>query len=285
MDFLINLYENLKTDEIIKKNIQYRINSSSYRIGQSIRYIEYTFINSKKKFKVSSIETDEILDEILSYSETFKDYNNIVNYVTNKYSYEKGDVEEYIDDLIESQIIVSNLEPITLNIDYFEYLHSKIILFKNKYCNIFHELKSFLDLFNDSNTDFSKVYNDLLNFTESIGIKSKNVLNISTIANYKSNFLDKSLRKEIQNAFNILNMICVRRGNKNISKFIKKFKEKYDTEILPLSIVLDEELGIGYIQNSLYGFGDNNPLLKGFEYIVSKDIVEELEWHTIHDFF
>jgi len=88
----------------------------------------------------------------------------------------------------------------------------------------------------------------------------------------------------LQEGLSTLNKLTIPRGDSLLSDFKKRFYERYESQELPLSKVLDIETGIGY-KNS-FDNGDLNPLIDDIPIpFYSNDNVKELKWTKADDLF
>ncbi len=100
--------------------------------------------------------------------------------------------------------------------------------------------------------------------------------------NYSKNTLNDSLVESIRKGITILNNITIPPKETTLSKFKDAFYERYQEREVPLSNVLDIEIGVGYRQN--IGSGDVNPLIDNLVLPEMNDVnyTTELSWNAFH---
>lgn len=298
--FLHNLVSNLREQQIIKENLIYYINSSLYTISNKCRYFEV--INDYKSgiinFEFSEIDNNYYLDKIIDFTKDGGLYENLI-YKLKEDGLAFNEAKNFIDSLIENNILLSELELSSLNdmnksneenicnvlyrvfkktkskvvYSYFKNLSSDIEIFKNtmplpindSYRIIENQICNLKDNFE------SFPNNSFLN--KELFFETENVLGINTI-------------KTVKRAANIYNKLLY--GNKVIVKkrldyFKDEFIKRYEKEFIPLSIVLDIETGIGYDSSFNSAGIDDSPLIKNFP--TNSDIkIDDIRWSIFDDY-
>ena len=104
------LAQKLSEIPAIKYSLKYTLNSSIYRIGEEIRYIEYSYIDGQRKHQISSIIWSDYIQLVLDLCKTGAKIQEIVLHLI------EDDISEeqatfFVEQLIDSQLLVSELEP------------------------------------------------------------------------------------------------------------------------------------------------------------------------------
>lgn len=111
MDFLHLVCIKLLENKDIKTNLKFYSNSSLYEVGNTFRYAKYSFEGSVRTYKLTRVDKDSNLQSILRLTGNGVTYYEIVMYLC-EIGYAQEDAIGYIDLLIESQLLVSELVPI-----------------------------------------------------------------------------------------------------------------------------------------------------------------------------
>lgn len=270
MQFLCTLSQELSKLPEIKENIKFYPNTSIYRIGKLCRYIEYQNTTSGRKHQIVSVKCSVYLDTILKIARKGVKINEILSYLT-KNEIEYDYALEYIEELIDSQILVNNLSPSVTGNDYF----SKII-------GILKELniqKQIMDTLNDIqemlhqldciyinyvSQQHMALYHGIIQKIKEIKIPFQEncLFQIDMTRSLKESILGKDIVEELESAMIFLNKINFGNQKNIIDQFKQAFHNRYEDREVSLMEVLDPEIGIGYpIKN---GVGDLSPLLNDF---------------------
>ena len=94
----------------IKLLLKFFPNSSFYQVGEEIRYIEYSYVNGQRKHQISAIDWSEYIQLVLDLCKFGKTIEEIIpNIIDDDISEEEA--TSFVEKLIESQLLVSELEP------------------------------------------------------------------------------------------------------------------------------------------------------------------------------
>jgi len=126
MHYLCALAQDIGTSEEVRKNVKYYPNSSIYVFGNKLRYVEYYYKKSKRIHQISSVDFSEYLEKILEITKTGLYFAEIIINVMHIFSEENIEATEVIDfikELIENQVLVSELEPEITGKDFLFQIH------------------------------------------------------------------------------------------------------------------------------------------------------------------
>ncbi|MGG8495317.1 lantibiotic dehydratase [Tenacibaculum sp. TC6] len=269
MTFLMKLIHTMNKRQEIKSKLKYFPNNTCYALGDEIRYIEVIENNSDINFKLSTVNKDEVLSFVLKETDkglSLKELHNVL--LDNLEGVEKEEIDEYIEELIRSQIITSSLD-ICLNHE--SPLKQLILFFEenfmkepNEYINTVFNLLNELDK-GLMYLDNAPKYNDISKYKKIISVAQKSELefnpkylintNLKKNVEKKAPFLFQKDLKKINKAIQILSLFTPKTflnkyvPNRNLKKFIEAYMKRYEARQMPLLSVLDNVTGIGYIQD------------------------------------
>jgi hypothetical protein len=250
MHFLVALSEHLLSLPNIKNNLLFFPNNSIHQLGNKIRYIEYENKDGKRDYIISSAPLSEELEQILAFSEAGKTIDQLAAILVNEdISFE--DAKEFIDELIENQVLISELNPTVSGDDFLELIISSLNrmgAYKEKEILIVIKNKiNELDL-NFGNT--SKIYSEIEEQIKRLHLKYEKKYLFQTDLYFDDEInLSYQWKKELKKGISFLNKITVPYKETALEKFKKAFQERFDNEEVALSYALDSEIGIGYLQN------------------------------------
>jgi len=265
MNYLCALIQNISQKKEIRSKIKYYPNTTLYSVSNQLRYVEYTYQNTYRKHNIISVDNSPYLQTVLKFAEKGENIDFLANKLVNDdITFEEA--EEFILELIDNQLLVSELEPAVTGNDVLD-------TFIKKLCDInknFYILKPLFEiqklLIKINGLQIGKtisLYDEIITNIKAIGIDydpkflfQTDVVKPPIYAN-----VSKSIIQEILEAVVFLNKITPNYENSNLDNFKTAFYNRYEDREMPLSIVLDNEIGIGYpIRND----GDIDPLLKEF---------------------
>lgn len=224
------------------------INSSLFEKAEVYRYNDYKVSNRKREYFLSEMEKSPYLDHIISAANNGVKFNELINLLLSD-NISKEEAIEYIEELVENQILESDLIPQLTGNDLLQYLIDQIqkqdypdtvlinqlYLIKNKLCNINHD---------DAIVSYLNVQRCLHDISPEI--KSKNSIQTDLKIVLSTNNLCPDLPKRIINQVQELLPIIPDYEIKDMEGFKKRFIAKYEGQEISLLEALDSDIGIGY---------------------------------------
>lgn len=252
MNFICFLIKNIENIPEIRNNLLFYTNDSIYKVGKKIRYIEYLQNINKRKYQISSIEINKYLDKILKISQKGISFENLIKFLEN-YGFDIETIKNFIENLIQNQIIISDFLPILTGLELYDFLEQKISNFNLQNNPI---SKFISDLGNDvKSLDNSAIgekiekYDILKDKIKAFvpNLDEKNLFQIDLINSTKENKLSREIIEDIYQGLCHINKLSAKRTETNISKFKMEFFKRYETAEIPLLVALDNEIGLGYL--------------------------------------
>ncbi len=249
----------------IRREVCYYSNNTLYKVGKCIRYIEYKYLNKRRMHTISSVERSKYLDAILKKAASGIRIKEIERYL-NEQEIEEQEAQLFIESLIQSQLLVSELD---VNIAGESYLNKLItILGKINLEDNTHRLLDSLCSINDllKKIDIGMTH-PLVNYHKIVDIISgipvpytENYL-FQVDATRKSTVatLGEPVIAELQSVLSFFSKMGEMKYSSSLDKFRTVFYERYEEREVPLAIALDSELGIGYPAG--HGIGDISPIV------------------------
>jgi thiopeptide-type bacteriocin biosynthesis protein len=247
----------------IKFSLKFSPNSSVYRVGEEIRYIEYSYQDGQRKHKISAIDWSEYIHLVLDLCKFGKTINEIVpNLIADDISEE--DAIGFIEQLIESQLLVSELEPAITGEEFTSQIKSILSNHNNisELLNNIERLLSKIDL--KTNNDIS-VYQEVIEIIKNFGIPFEDgkLFQTDLIKKFNKKYLNCEYQNVLIEIYNLFKKIAINPENQKLKEFKKKYNERYETRELPILLALDTEVGIGYGEQ---GKSKNTPIAEGLTF-------------------
>lgn len=251
MHFLVALSEYFVTIPRIKNKIHFFPNNSIYRIGNRIRYIEYEYNNGKRDYIISSAQLSEQLQQILDFSNSGKLIDDIAEILIDS-EITKNDAIEFIDELIENQVLVSELEPNVSGPDFLERLISiSKEIGNNHETEILFSIQGKLQKLDQNMGNPISKYTEIEELIKHFPIEYEQKYLFQTDLYRSKEFnLSPHWKKKLKKGISFLNKISLPNEDSHFSAFKKAFNERFETQEVPLALALDTEIGIGYRQNT-----------------------------------
>lgn len=268
MNFLVALANNIEKIDFIKQQLIFSPNKTIYQVDKNIRYIEYVYINGKRNHQIASLYNSKYITKILNFSKNGALFKDIAKSILN----ENIDLElatEFLNDLIDNQILISNLEPSIVGVEFYDQIIEILVPLKNT-SHLVRELKNIKKLI--SNLDKS-IGNQISQYQEIISLAQKleteldlkYLFQTDMTLTTSANTININVIKEVKKAISFLNILSVNSENKNLSDFKKRFLTRYDDREISLAHALDTEIGIGYLETG--NQGDLNPLIDDLNFV------------------
>jgi len=262
MNYLIALSQNLAKEPSIKKQLLFYPNSSLYRIGNEWRYIEYYYKNNRRIHQMVSLEDDDYLRTIISAVKPGAYLNDLAECLVDD-EITMEDASAFIDELVNSQLLISELEPSVSGPEF----SVQLITCLKKLKGIDSLIKTIVQANQQVQSLDKKLgnpaegYRKITDSLKKLGTKFelKHMFQTDMVLQLKENQLSEGIRDKALKAMAIMTKITPPRDETILSQFGKAFYERFENREVPLARALDVEVGVGYKQNQ--GSGDVNHLI------------------------
>lgn len=257
MFYLVSLTNNLIKNDKIKNSVRFYANSTIYSYHNELRYIEYKYYGLKRSHEIVSVEKSEVLDFLLDFSKEGYLITEIANKLITKYpDVEYHEALDYINQIIENQLLVSELEPLVVGLDYFTHLRQIISKIEDidEIKNIIEEVAEKIEKLDIKIESQISSYKEITTLLEELNTRfdTKFLFQTDLKIAVHTNTLDKKAIKDIREGIIILNQLSPYMENYFLHNFKKKFIEKFGESEIPLSIALDSDLGILYTESTYH---------------------------------
>ena len=262
MNYVCALAKDLAEIPEIKEQILFYPNNSLYRIGDKIRYVEYTFKNAMRSHHISAVDASEYLLKVVNEAKQGKRLNDLANLVFDD-EVTIDDAKEFIDEMVDAQVLTSELEPTVIGIDPLEQMIAVLDKYSDnkavsdiicKLANINVSLKSIRDKAENSENNLEQYENIKKQLSEfSTTYDEKFLFQADMLLKPVVNTVSSGISDSIYKTMEFLNRITPYFENDNLKNFKEAFYSRYEEEEVPLAHALDTESGIGYLQNTYNG--------------------------------
>ncbi|MCK0125295.1 lantibiotic dehydratase family protein [Gelidibacter sp. F2691] len=250
MNFLCSLAQELENKSDVRNQLKYFPNTSIYRLGDHLRYIEYRYEKTIRHHFMVSIDYSEYIGRILDKAQLGATINDLVVLIIDS-DISSVEASIFINQLIDSQVLISSISPSVTGEHYFSII--KNIINNNEIQNVLIKTEDILKKINTNTIGTGlKYYNELCETLVSINVDfdQKYLLQTDLITSFKKNVLSLDVLKDVEGVLSFLNKLMHFEENIKITNFKNNFYERYEDEEIPLILALDVETGVGY------GFGN-----------------------------
>ncbi|MEO6282319.1 MAG: lantibiotic dehydratase [Dyadobacter sp.] len=240
----------LTTCSVVRKQLKLFPNTSLYPTGNAnYRYIEYIHHNTQNQYFISALDDSEALSLILDRSKSGATIPELVLALA-AHGNACEESLEFVDLLIENQILEFEIGPQVVDGDHFLKLISQVSLLENT-ANIVANLRGMQQVL-ERKTDLPAIHTALDLELKSIGItpEKPNILKVDSYFSPGKNQLDDAVVKEISEMIGKAMVLNQSRLPEDIQKFKERFLKKFHDREVPLALALDDDTGVGYGQGS-----------------------------------
>ncbi len=286
MNFLVALSQDLAKKEKIQENLLFYPNSSLYKSGDKLRYVEYYYVKGTRQHRIVEVDDSYYLQKVLLQANQGTYLPDLISELT-VLDVPYDDAKSYISELVENQLLVSELEPSVSGPEFMEQIMKTLRKVGNAQfeAKILGKTKDLLEKIDENIGNSPGVYLDLGKHIEKLStpFELKYLFQTDMKLEPQTNQISKLVINDVKKGMVLLNKLTMSPSNNNLSIFKQAYIERYDRREMPLSTVLDTETGIGYLQEA--SSGDINPLVDDLILPLkeSKYKPREIEWNRIHD--
>jgi len=288
MNYLVALSQDLITNKKIREQLLFFPNSSIYKAGPQLRYIEYKYFNSRRHHHIVAVDDTEYLAVVLEKASHGASLSQLAALlVDDEITIEEA--TEFIEELVSSQLLISELEPSVSGPEFLDQI-----------CNVLERLQGVEDILaalkeadkkitaiDQSIGNNPSVYLELSEFLQELDtdFELKFMFQTDMVLENTKNILSTTVVDDIRKGFALLNRMTFPQTTTTLTKFKDAFHERFEEREVPLSTALDVEIGIGYKQDQ--GAGDVNPLVDNIMIPgrQSKNPIMEVRWSSINSYF
>lgn len=252
MNYLFTIIRKIEKIPSVEKQVTLFKNNSIYCTLLSYRYAEYSILNNQRQYKLVSVERNEYIDKVLEMASKGANIIELSNMLADFTESTYEEAYEFIKQMWESQLLVSDLEPSVTGSDPFCVLQEKLDKIRDIPIDL-NELFVVTEMIKNisSINSYIEIENRLKQIFQ-IPLP-KNTIQVDLFLSLKKNKISKSVIDSVFAQLNELMVFARLLRSASLDEFKTKFLEKFEEQEIPLNIALDAELGVGYS-----GLSNNN---------------------------
>jgi|GEM_PF-118536 len=271
MEVLIRIGKELMNLAHIQSQLNYFPNSSLYKVPpNTLRYVEYRFKKEGegRSYHLVSIEENEYVTNLLEKAKEGATIHALgIGLTSFDPEISKEEAEDFINELIQEQVLVSEFEPNLSGQDFLKEILQTLTKYKGT-VEIQDWIKNIMRLL-DSVNRFSpneniEIYKQIQITLKQLNIpfKVNHVIQIDLFKKAAENQLSYRHKKNLHQLIKLYMHWARQAENTRINNFTEKFVRIYEDQMIPLVEALDPEFGICY-ETTTSKHQDNVPFLDG----------------------
>lgn len=258
MHYLCALSQQLALLPGIRNNLLYFSNSSAYTIGDELRYVEYIYVNGKRIHQISAVSTSEYLDKVVNAAYNGATVQQLCNWLVED-NITAEEALGFIDELINAQVLVSEMEPAITGKEFLEQLIEVLERINKEQeaatadvLQVLRQVACLLQQLDASEDNDIAPYRKVMELLAMLGVDydESRLFQTDVIKQVSGNGISVKVQQQLGEALTVLNKLSCFKENPHLQSFIRRFCERYEDREMPLLEVLDSDAGIGYTENS-----------------------------------
>lgn len=272
MDYLGALCHHLSTAKPLREQLLYRTNSTLYRAPGRWRYVESKLDRRARSYRLVAVEPTDYLEATFLRARSGARLESLAQaLVDNDPSVDLEEAKGFIDELVDSQLLVSELEPLVTGVEPIHDLIARLEQYAEGRApaGILRRVNTMIEAIDGDGLGISSSrYRAIAKELEVLPgpVELPRLFQVDLIKPAAASSLSKRLADEVLEGIDVLHRVS-RPGNRRdaLSRFCETFNERYGDQEIPLLEALDEESGIGFdvLESPA---SDDLPLLHGLAF-------------------
>jgi len=286
MNFLVALAQQIASDEHIKYKLLFYPNTSIYKSGKNVRYIEYSQENNNREYSIEAVKNTPYINSILLSAQKGSTLKTIAKSITRD-DICFNDALQFVEELATNQLLVSELEPSMTGDDFLIQIIDRLqrIIPDDL---ILNDLRDLSDALIQIDKNMGNAIDSYLTISHAIKkfktpFELKYRYQTDLYPKIETNRLSRSTFQAVKRGMKLLNRMTLKDTDTQLDRFKIAFIKRYKEKEIPLSVALDIEMGIGYIQNNT--IADYTPILDDLQLPEKKEFTFRLAWNSIDNIF
>lgn len=253
MSYLLQLAMHIEEDAEINCHLKFFPNSSIYIMGDEYRFLESENIETRQGYKITAVSKSSHLNKVLKQAESGVTLIELLDNLCDEYGISDQDAFLYISELVDSQILVSELEPTVTGSEYFNHILTILRRLRSipSANRIYRILKQVEKQFQDMDKQIwnsPEAYQLIVSKLNVFGVKpdQNRLIQVDSFSDFSDARLSHKYQENLKSGITALARLQNPKKNDDLNRFIHKFNERYEGQTVSLSEALDTETGIGY---------------------------------------
>ncbi len=253
-DYLFALTSCLTRDSTLRVQLRYWPNSSLHRVGDALHYVESRFAGTNRSHHLVRVEADEYVNRVLERAGRGASVSELADCVLNATcdsTISREEAEEYIQEIIEQQVLVSSLSPVVTGPSPVDDLIAQLDELPDA-TSVVATLRWASDKLREIDQKGVGIspeeYQAITSRLETLPAKVEpaKLYQIDLIKPVRSATIPKPVLDELIRGAEILGRLGYTSEPEELKRFRETFLARYELAWVPLIEALDEEIGVGF---------------------------------------
>ncbi len=247
MNYVYAIVGALTEFPFVREQLRFYPNNSIYELPDGYRYAEYTIDKDVRNYQLTSVAYAPYLKDVLECASKGVRFSVLVAMLVQKEYASESEARMFVIEMIQAQLLVSELEPCVSGGDPLNNLvrQLKDLEGMDGLCSSLRNIQALLARPAKATLQLQSITNSLESL-ELVTEPPKNLLQTDLFLKMESDHINVGIMDSIvQQAEELM---CLSAGNSNadLEDFKLRFQARYEDAEVPLAIVMDADLGIGY---------------------------------------
>lgn len=229
-------------------------NTTLYPVSDTLRYVEQQRENNQRQYFISSVGVDTHLTALFEQATPGVTLGELIHQLIQNGADSEA-AENYIQQLLDSQLLVYEIEPTVTGENYFHTLLNRL----SELAGIESLVATLRSLQTDLEQPTEPIasYDALRHFFNSQKLQpvGADIVQVDTFYQADTYQLNQRTIQTIQRQFDQLTVLNQPYRSPDLTEFKRRFYDRYEDEEVPLAYALDHECGVGYGGQSTLGVG------------------------------
>lgn len=245
MNYVAELSKQVVADPTLRSKLLLFPNNSIYKINDSYRYYEYKIKNKRRHYYLVSVRASALLTQVLEAATQGASYEQLLALLEAN-SIERKRAATFLEQLMDAQILLSELEPTVTGTEFFSHLMARINTINPDFEGLLALQQIQGLLASDATTiDTYQQVHQLLKQSFPTAV-SKDLIQADLSLTMQQNTLQTGVVEHLAQELTALSALYDVAVPANLRTFTQKFYERYEEQEIPLLEALDSETGLGY---------------------------------------
>ncbi|AKD58215.1 lantibiotic dehydratase [Spirosoma radiotolerans] len=260
IEYLQAVKEWLLAQPDIRAQLKLFLNTTLYLAGNYFRFIEQQPEPAGRTYFISAVGSDKLLADLFAFAQTGVTQAELIDFLNDQYQVDRDNAIDYVNELINSQLLVFELEPTLTGDAYLNVINERLSTLTT--CSAVINARQVIAGINERLTRRPLALNALPTYLaeQGIALPHTDFIQVDTALPADTCQLSERWLNHFQQQLKALLVLNRPYQNSALDEFRHRFYLRYEAEEVPLAFALDHEMGVGYGDTSTLGVG-NAPML------------------------
>ena len=245
MNYITELSNQVVADPELRTRLTFFVNNSLYKTQDAYRYYEYRVRNKRRYYYLVSIKATAYVEQVLEAAAGGATYAQLLALLVRTEVAEPA-AHAFLSQLIEAQVLLSELEPTLTGTEFYDYLVAKVAAIGPQHPSLaqLQGIQALLHAEHIGTPTYQAV--EAIIRQSFPAATSKDLIQTDLRLNMTHNTLGAEAVGQLSQDLNALTALFKEALPSDLQSFIKQFAERYEEQEIPLLEALDSEAGLGY---------------------------------------